>query len=176
MTGTTVGYGDVSPQTVGGRWACFFFLPFSVIFVSTNLSELAGILLNKAEDGKLQALLKVDLSLEALLSMDQDGDGEITEYEFIKFMLTTAGMADEDTLDSLHSRFQVRVLHTRSLLSINLCTGLREVRIRGCGWSMRIARTSHLFARVVFYFYFLNWLLGSLALWESVLRLAFRLF
>lgn len=106
VTGTTVGYGDISPQTVGGRWACFFFLPFSVIFVSTNLSELAGILLNKAEDGKLQALLKVDLSLEALLSMDQDGDGEITEYEFIKFMLTTAGMADEDTLDSLHKRFQ----------------------------------------------------------------------
>jgi hypothetical protein len=75
-------------------------------------------LLNKAEDGKLQALLKVDLSLEALLSMDQDGDGEITEYEFIKFMLTTAGMADEDTLDSLHSRFQVRALNTRSLLSL----------------------------------------------------------
>jgi hypothetical protein len=39
--------------------------------VATNLSELAGILLNKAEDGKLQALLKVDLSLEALLNMDQ---------------------------------------------------------------------------------------------------------
>lgn len=71
VTGTTVGYGDVTPQTVGGRWACFFFLPFSVIFVATNLSELAGILLNKAEDGKLQALLKVDLSLEALLNMDQ---------------------------------------------------------------------------------------------------------
>lgn len=71
VTGTTVGYGDLSPATVAGRWACFFFLPFSVIFVSTNLSELAGILLNKAEDGKLQALLKVDLSLEALLNMDQ---------------------------------------------------------------------------------------------------------
>ena len=34
----------------------------------------------------------------------EDGDGEITEFEFIKFMLTTAGMADEDTLESLHAR------------------------------------------------------------------------
>jgi len=208
VTGTTVGYGDVTPQTVEGRWVCFFFLPFSVIFVATNLSELAGILLNKAEDGKLQALLKVDLSLEALLSMDQvrcgcvrfmcaqalsitasflyltaplctsfpdflsllplsrahllllllcvvtrtdilvlltnlapalslfyvsllllsdflgpllsllqDGDGEITEYEFIKFMLTTAGMVDEETLDSLHSRFTVGAADETKALS-----------------------------------------------------------
>jgi hypothetical protein len=39
--------------------------------------------------------------------MDADGDGEISEFEFIKFMMTTAGMADEETLDALHKRFQV---------------------------------------------------------------------
>ena len=31
---------------------------------------------------------------------------QITEFEFIKFMMTTAGMTDEDTLDSLHKRFK----------------------------------------------------------------------
>jgi len=106
ITGTTVGYGDISPASVGGRWFAFFFLPFSVIFVSTQLSSLANILLGKNEDSKLKALLGVDLSLEALLNMDTDGDGEITEFEFIKFMMVTAGMADEETLDSLHKRFE----------------------------------------------------------------------
>mmetsp|Transcript_30673 Transcript_30673/g.55823 ORF Transcript_30673/g.55823 Transcript_30673/m.55823 type:complete len:372 (+) Transcript_30673:192-1307(+) len=106
ITGTTVGYGDLVPSTTGGMWWSVFFLPFAVIFVSTNLSEFASILLGKSEDTKLKALLEVDLSLEALLNMDQDGDGEITEFEFMKFMMTTAGMADEDTLDSLHKRFQ----------------------------------------------------------------------
>ena len=39
--------------------------------------------------------------------MDEDGDGEITEFEFVKFMMTRAGMADGETLDTLHARFQV---------------------------------------------------------------------
>jgi len=106
ITGTTVGYGDITPTKPESKWLAFFFLPFAVIFVSTQLSELANILLGKSEDSKLKALLAVDLSLEALLNMDTDGDGEITEFEFIKFMMTTAGMADEDTLDSLHKRFE----------------------------------------------------------------------
>mmetsp|Transcript_5041 Transcript_5041/g.6528 ORF Transcript_5041/g.6528 Transcript_5041/m.6528 type:complete len:334 (+) Transcript_5041:72-1073(+) len=105
ITGTTVGYGDISPTSVGGRWLSVLFLPFAVIFVSTQLSQLANILLGKSEDSKLKALLAVDLSLEALLNMDTDGDGEISEFEFLKFMLSSAGMADEDMLDTLHKRF-----------------------------------------------------------------------
>jgi len=55
-------------------------LPFAVIFVFTQLSQLAAILLGKSEDSKLKALLEVDLSLEALLNMDTDGDGEVIQY------------------------------------------------------------------------------------------------
>mmetsp|Transcript_446 Transcript_446/g.976 ORF Transcript_446/g.976 Transcript_446/m.976 type:complete len:340 (+) Transcript_446:239-1258(+) len=106
ITGTTVGFGDISPQTPQGRWFAVFFLPFAVIFVSTQLSSLANILLGKTEDTKVKALMSVDLSLEALLNMDTDGDGTITEFEFMKFMMVTAGMADEETLDSLHKRFE----------------------------------------------------------------------
>ena len=144
ITGTTVGFGDLYPTTSLAKWAAFFFIPFAVVFVSTQLSSLATIILGKAEDSKLkvgpglgrgilgrqcllrglvrplclivtslacpvcpvQSLLAVDLSLEALLNMDDDGDGEITEFEFIKFMMTTAGMADEGTLEALHKRFK----------------------------------------------------------------------
>lgn len=106
ITGTTIGYGDISPTSPGGRWLAVFFLPVAVIFVSTQLGQLANILMGTTDDSKLKALLNVDLSLEALLNMDADGDGEITEFEFLKFMLSSAGMADEDILDSLHKRFQ----------------------------------------------------------------------
>ena len=54
ITGTTVGFGDISPQTPQGRWFAVFFLPFAVIFVSTQLSSLANILLGKTEDTKVK--------------------------------------------------------------------------------------------------------------------------
>ena len=37
--------------------------------------------------------------------MDEDGDGTITEYEFIKFMLTKSEIIDEKVLDNLHNQF-----------------------------------------------------------------------
>ena len=87
MTGTSIGFGDVSPATATGRWAASLALPFSVMFVGAQLGSLGEALFGSDADEKLAELLKVDLSLEALLAMDGDGDGEITEFEFIKFML-----------------------------------------------------------------------------------------
>lgn len=37
--------------------------------------------------------------------MDEDGDGKTTEFEFLKFMLVTAGLADDSIMDALHARF-----------------------------------------------------------------------
>jgi len=37
--------------------------------------------------------------------LDNDGNGKITEFEFLRFMLTRGGMADEALLDTLHARF-----------------------------------------------------------------------
>jgi len=56
---------------------CFAFLPLAVVFVSSQLSQLATSLLGKGEDSKLLGLLSVDMSLDALLAMDTDGDEEV---------------------------------------------------------------------------------------------------
>jgi len=106
LTGTTIGYGDVTPRTEGGRWLACLFVPFAVFYVSAQLSAISQILIGNSTDSKLEAFLKMDLSLEALLAMDEDGDGEIDEYEFIRFMLVSADMASAELLDSLHARFQ----------------------------------------------------------------------
>ena len=37
--------------------------------------------------------------------MDTDGDNEITEFEYIKFMLVTADLCNDSVLDALHARF-----------------------------------------------------------------------
>jgi|AntAceMinimDraft_5_1070358.scaffolds.fasta_scaffold345465_1 hypothetical protein len=36
--------------------------------------------------------------------MDDNGDGTITEFEFLKYMLVKADLSDPGILDSLHSR------------------------------------------------------------------------
>jgi len=105
VTGTTIGYGDVSPQTATGRWLAVGFIPFAVVFISAQMGAITDVVMGNDLEGKLEGLMELDLSLEALLAMDTDGDGEIDEFEFLKFMLVKADMADGDILDSLHSRF-----------------------------------------------------------------------
>jgi CBS domain containing-hemolysin-like protein len=56
ITGTTVGFGDISPKTVAGRWISVVFLPFAVIYMSTQLSQLANIVLGRSEDSKLKVM------------------------------------------------------------------------------------------------------------------------
>jgi len=108
VTGTSIGYGDLSPHTVTGRTLACFYLPFAVVYTSTHLSEVpARIFPASGTDSaaRLAELMAMDLSIEGLLAMDTDGDGEITEFEFLRFMLCSADLADKGVLDSLHDRF-----------------------------------------------------------------------
>ena len=42
VTGTTVGYGDVSPASNEGRVLNFFFIPLTVLYMSTQLNKIAS--------------------------------------------------------------------------------------------------------------------------------------
>jgi hypothetical protein len=39
--------------------------------------------------------------------LDNDGNGKITEFEFLRFMLAQADVTDAEIVDSLHARFRV---------------------------------------------------------------------
>jgi len=43
------------------------------------------------------------------MALDEDGDLSVSEYEFLRFMLSSADLVDAEALDSLHKRFQVWV-------------------------------------------------------------------
>lgn len=107
ITGTTIGYGDITPATWTGRLLSIFFVPCAVVFIGNQLGEIGPLILNgDASSRKLQKLMNVDLSLEAILDMDDDGDGSVTEYEFMKFMLVRTEIVEEESLVELHKRFQ----------------------------------------------------------------------
>ena len=83
VTGSTVGYGDVTPVSITGKWLNFIFIPCAVVFISTQFDVVATNILGHDEDvmNRIQQLLGQEMTLESLLAMDQDGDGEISEFE-----------------------------------------------------------------------------------------------
>ena len=96
----------MTPTTELGQGLCLLYIPFAVVFVSTQLGGIADAVMNPGgEEGGLARLMKMDFSLEAMLAMDEDGDGDVSEFEFLKFMLTTAELVDEAALDALHDTF-----------------------------------------------------------------------
>jgi len=108
IVSSTIGLGDVTPETDLGKVLGVLFIPAAVVFASVQFTSFAHAVREVSlilEDDPLEELLAKDLSLEGLLAMDEDGDGEITEYEFIRFMLVSADLADAGVLDALHQRF-----------------------------------------------------------------------
>lgn len=59
-----VGYGDVSPKSVAGRWLALAFLPFAVVFVGTQLGAIGDLFSGSAAEGALDKLMGLDLSVE----------------------------------------------------------------------------------------------------------------
>jgi len=87
ISGTSIGYGDVSPVTMTGRLLAIFYMPFAVVFVSTQLSEVPEKLFGSSDsnDKKLEKLMNADLSLDGLLVMDKDGDGTVHTNCVLKY-------------------------------------------------------------------------------------------
>jgi hypothetical protein len=84
ISASGVGYGDIAPTTKVGRWVIVALLPSAVVFLNVQMAILAQLCTGRSLDAKVRALLKVNLSLEALVSMDDDGDGEVTEVSIKK--------------------------------------------------------------------------------------------
>ena len=81
-------------------------LPVAVVFVNLQLGSIGEVLVSASIHNDIYKVLNVDLSLENLLEMDDDGDGSVDEYEFLMYVLTQTGLCDRDTLENLHNCFQ----------------------------------------------------------------------
>lgn len=90
ITSTTVGYGDMSISTQGGRlWAtCHIFL--AVVWLLTILNRI--ILLQNQRKRQLQqkSMMEKSLDVDLIKSLDKDGGG-VDKLEFIAQMLITLG-------------------------------------------------------------------------------------
>ena len=106
MTMTTVGYGDMYPQTIGGRIFGSFFLIVGVSFLTRivgSIFEIVG--MKREQEQKKRSMERALLSANAMQEFDEDGSGDIDQYEFLKTMLLIRGEVQESTIRRIMKRF-----------------------------------------------------------------------
>eukprot|EP00127_Corallochytrium_limacisporum_P003973 Clim_evm22s156 gene=Clim_evmTU22s156 len=106
VTCTTVGYGDFSPTTDGSKLYTVFFIIFGVVITANALGSIADAWLGYKQAKLEKQVLFAELSPEYIKSLDVDGDGHITEYEFTIRLLLKLGRCSENDLWLIRNQFR----------------------------------------------------------------------
>jgi Ca2+-binding EF-hand superfamily protein len=104
VTGTTVGYGDISPQEPVTRAFSLLYLFVSVVCMAKALSAFGSLL--EADDGHAESLLNRKLDETFLMSLDSDGTGEVSEFEYLSAMLVLLEYTEQDDIDGIMKAFR----------------------------------------------------------------------
>jgi hypothetical protein len=106
ITAASVGYGEFSPSTEMGRLLAILFIPLSVGVIGQGLAGIVNIFIEEEIKKNNFKLMSRELTMEDLDHMNTDDDGEVSELEFIEFMLKTMKKVDQNLLDDLHRQFK----------------------------------------------------------------------
>ena len=105
VTATTVGYGDVSINTDGGKMWAFIQIIVSVSLLAAVIGDIGEL-----SEARAAALHKMELlggtrDFEMMKSLDTDGDG-VDKFEFVFGMLAKLGMVSEDDVEPFVKLFE----------------------------------------------------------------------
>ena len=105
-TASTIGFGDISPTTRAARICAIFYIPIAVAAAGELLSGVADRVLTKRKELAAERQASKGLTLETLLGMDDDGDGKVSETEYVQYMLVDMGLVDRKEIDFLKDQFK----------------------------------------------------------------------
>ena len=106
VTASTIGFGDLAPQTPAARMFGVIFLPLAVAAAGELFSAVALQLVQHRQQIVFEQELRNDLNMGHLKAMDANGDGMITREEYVAFMLMEMGRVDIHELNELHAQFE----------------------------------------------------------------------
>eukprot|EP00615_Pteridomonas_danica_P012960 CAMPEP_0114349104 /NCGR_PEP_ID=MMETSP0101-20121206/15272_1 /TAXON_ID=38822 ORGANISM="Pteridomonas danica, Strain PT" /NCGR_SAMPLE_ID=MMETSP0101 /ASSEMBLY_ACC=CAM_ASM_000211 /LENGTH=329 /DNA_ID=CAMNT_0001487491 /DNA_START=242 /DNA_END=1231 /DNA_ORIENTATION=- len=152
VAATTVGYGDVHPNTSAAKWVIILLLPPAVYVVSSTLSDIASYILDEHKkqqssgsggvmlitDTQSDAEQEEDLSVEGLRTWSKANplcpEG-ITEGDYLFFTLSRSKLVDEDILNRLRDKFKSMNSSGSGLINFDELQQLADATQRRAGGS-----------------------------------------
>ena len=104
-TATTIGFGDIAPQTQIGRLLAVIFIPLSVISLGEVIAGCVAHLNARAAAKAEKDFLRREVTFNDLEYLDVNDDGKVCMLDFITFMLLAMQKVDKKTMKDLKSLF-----------------------------------------------------------------------
>lgn len=106
ITGTTVGFGDYSPQTQTGRLFAVPIVLLAVSILGSWLSAVADAIIEFRQASFRERFQARELTIADLEVMDADEDGKVSLAEYLSFMLVSMQAVDQGLIDNLTAQFE----------------------------------------------------------------------
>ncbi|KAL3923813.1 MAG: hypothetical protein SGILL_001429 [Bacillariaceae sp.] len=81
--------------------AGIFFIPRGDV-----LGSIGSSLIERRQAAVFKELMSRDMSVENLLTMDEDGSGQVSREEYVRFMLQEMGLVEPEEFDELYGQFE----------------------------------------------------------------------
>lgn len=104
MTATTIGLGDIAPQSQGGRLYGVLHMILSVALFGSILGTILSALDRRVQSLRKSEMLKKQLQEDLLVSLDRDGDG-VDKAEFVLGMLEKLGVLSREDYEPFLEQF-----------------------------------------------------------------------
>jgi potassium channel subfamily K len=106
VTSTSVGYGDIVPETQRMKLFAIVYVPLSVALMAGIIGKITGVHLRRKALKDEYEFLNREMTKTDFELMDEDNDGEVTYEEFLTFMLVSMGKVDMEDMNRMKDLYE----------------------------------------------------------------------